>query len=560
MVLFSSPLWLCVLVLARVVAFAGSVSEGGSCSTNDNHLDPATHKFITDCNDKTFCSGTNGTCQAKQCRRDEFPFGYDPGDVLPPMCGRGTFCPDEGSGCQSLIAVGQPCQLNRDDQCAPPNDWQPLASSQNVNGSICLQSTCMYANATLGQRCIIDSVTYIDVGPNGQQISNNICFLTKPVGSSCALDQECRSVNCGASGTCQDPLDMARKLQAWQVAVTSAAVALSMVSTVTSLVVFHKRLRLRNHRELCEYYHEQLKATDLFKFNNINLDIWTETYGNNFYLSYLARWPDLCYVQAAPSGRLMSYGLGKAEGLGTEWHGHVTAITVAPEYRRLNLARKMMNMLEHVSDQGYKGYFVDLYVRCTNTVAIGMYERLGVQRLQAGAGSITGVWARGETEKTKRMRTVSVRSVARGDVSCAGRRPGSDSLSSMPTDMRKPLSLDPHRRSVRANGREFVHSVRLESFVFSNQIGGVACLYRFIKRAFDEAKLYVLRTYASSFFCCLLACFSCNALDTQLRCVFRFGHLYDTDYPGQRREDDPEDDEKPPSPQRGHPWPMRFST
>lgn len=68
---------------------------------------------------------------------------------------------------------------------------------------------------------------------------------------------------------------------------------------------------------------------------------------------------------------------GKAEGDGTEYHGHVTAITVAPEYRRLGLARKMMDLLELVSDEIYKGYFVDLYVRCTNTVAIEMYEGLG---------------------------------------------------------------------------------------------------------------------------------------------------------------------------------------
>lgn len=27
--------------------------------------------------------------------------------------------------------------------------------------------------------------------------------------------------------------------------------------------------------------------------------------------------------------------MGKAEGKGELWHGHVTAVTVAPEYRRL---------------------------------------------------------------------------------------------------------------------------------------------------------------------------------------------------------------------------------
>lgn len=64
--------------------------------------------------------------------------------------------------------------------------------------------------------------------------------------------------------------------------------------------------------------------------------------------------------------------IGKAEGANTEWHGHVTALTVAPEYRRLSLARKMMGLLEMVSDEIYKGFFVDLYVRCANNVAIDM--------------------------------------------------------------------------------------------------------------------------------------------------------------------------------------------
>ena len=69
--------------------------------------------------------------------------------------------------------------------------------------------------------------------------------------------------------------------------------------------------------------------------------------------------------------------LGKAEGAGAEWHGHVTALTVAPEYRRLSLARKMISLLEMVSEEIYKGFFVDLYVRCANIVAIGMYEGMG---------------------------------------------------------------------------------------------------------------------------------------------------------------------------------------
>jgi N-terminal acetyltransferase B complex catalytic subunit len=69
--------------------------------------------------------------------------------------------------------------------------------------------------------------------------------------------------------------------------------------------------------------------------------------------------------------------LGKAEGSPHDFHGHVTALTVAPEYRRLSLARILMSFLETASDDVYGGLFVDLYVRCTNSIAIDLYEGLG---------------------------------------------------------------------------------------------------------------------------------------------------------------------------------------
>ncbi|KAF8899597.1 N-acetyltransferase [Gymnopilus junonius] len=171
------------------------------------------------------------------------------------------------------------------------------------------------------------------------------------------------------------------------------------------------------------------KASDMFRFNNINLDIWTETYGIGFYLSYLSRWPDLCCVQEAPSGRMMGYVLGKAEGSGAEWHGHVTAITVAPEYRRLSLARKMMSLLEMVSEEIYKAFFVDLYVRCANIVAIEMYEKMEYsvyRRVREYYGNL-GIGKGGKDEE--------------------------DAF-----DMRKPLPRDVNQRSIRPNGRDIIVS------------------------------------------------------------------------------------------------------
>jgi N-terminal acetyltransferase B complex catalytic subunit len=43
--------------------------------------------------------------------------------------------------------------------------------------------------------------------------------------------------------------------------------------------------------------------------------------------------------------------MGKAEGKGEEWHGHVTAVSVAPNYRRLGLAGYLMHHLEQVSEK-----------------------------------------------------------------------------------------------------------------------------------------------------------------------------------------------------------------
>lgn len=45
--------------------------------------------------------------------------------------------------------------------------------------------------------------------------------------------------------------------------------------------------------------------------------------------------------------------MGKAEGSvqQEEWHGHVTAITVAPEFRRLGLAARLMSNLEEISEK-----------------------------------------------------------------------------------------------------------------------------------------------------------------------------------------------------------------
>lgn len=104
----------------------------------------------------------------------------------------------------------------------------------------------------------------------------------------------------------------------------------------------------------------------------------------------------------------------------------------------------MVRRLELVSDEHYKGFFVDLYVRCNNALAISMYEGFGYsvyRRVREYYGTLgVGKGGKDEEDAFGRHRYLI---------------PPGGSHSTF-TDMRKPLSRDPLRRSVRGNGREVI--------------------------------------------------------------------------------------------------------
>lgn len=115
----------------------------------------------------------------------------------------------------------------------------------------------------------------------------------------------------------------------------------------------------------------------------------------SFYVSYMAQWPESFRVAKSPLSPsskedgsvapIMGYVLGKAEGEGRLWHGHVSAVTVAPEYRRLQLAKTLMGDFERLSETK-RNYFVDLFVRESNHLAIGMYEKFGYRTFRKVIG------------------------------------------------------------------------------------------------------------------------------------------------------------------------------
>lgn len=212
------------------VVRAGSVTKGNQCNQGDNRLQTGTYQFWSDCTATTFCADS-GICQAKGCRKDDFPFGYAQGShEIPDKCPRGQFCPDEGSSCQTLLAVGSQCQLNRDgtlsrslstficsldfsDQCEAPPNFRELADTTgrglNANGSVCLNNICMWANATLQNPCVVENTAYIAYEIGGEYINivsrgncapglycdsvQKVCLNEKSLGESCDGDKECVS-------------------------------------------------------------------------------------------------------------------------------------------------------------------------------------------------------------------------------------------------------------------------------------------------------------------------------------------------------------------------------
>ena len=73
-----------------------------------------------------------------------------------------------------------------------------------------------------------------------------------------------------------------------------------------------------------------LKSKPMNYFLLTHTDPLTETYNFSFYLTYLAKWPEYCQMAEGPGKQAMGYILGKAEGQGELWHGHVRILP--PDY------------------------------------------------------------------------------------------------------------------------------------------------------------------------------------------------------------------------------------
>ncbi|KAI0318266.1 hypothetical protein OF83DRAFT_1116899 [Amylostereum chailletii] len=281
------------LAVVPILAFAqDSTSTANSpVSTNTDTCDPGhnglatgTLQYVSDCNSTTFCD-SNGVCQPKGCRRDTFPLGYPPGGVkadgwplpTPDKCDKDSFCPDEGTSCQPLLAVGSDCQLDRDDECEGPPNFKDLRDETgfglNVNGSICLNFKCKWANVTVGNTCEIENVGYITYGGNSEEYVDIVsrddcavglycdtsslqCIQRKASGADCTADKECLTFNCESS-KCDKPLNDPHHFGIWVYIVIGVCIFGGIIGTLVALFFIHRRNRDVEREKRLQYWREQ---------------------------------------------------------------------------------------------------------------------------------------------------------------------------------------------------------------------------------------------------------------------------------------------------------------
>ncbi|KAI1336158.1 N-acetyltransferase 5 [Xylariaceae sp. FL0016] len=127
------------------------------------------------------------------------------------------------------------------------------------------------------------------------------------------------------------------------------------------------------------------RPSDLNRFAKCNLDPLTETYDLSFYLQYYSKWPTMFQVAEDEKGNIIGYIMGKTESSPEylkysehylPWHAHITALTVAPEARRMGIGKILTEQLEEAAEAA-DSWFVDLFVRKSNERAIRFYEGMG---------------------------------------------------------------------------------------------------------------------------------------------------------------------------------------
>ena len=130
---------------------------------------------------------------------------------------------------------------------------------------------------------------------------------------------------------------------------------------------------------------------DLVGIQNCNLTCLPENYTFKYYYYHYVNWPSISFVaEDTATSKIVGYVLANVsdeEETPGESKGHVTSISVLREYRRMGLAKRLMEMSHQAMKDAMGLNSVTLHVRASNHAAIGLYQgKLGYTVVEQDVG------------------------------------------------------------------------------------------------------------------------------------------------------------------------------
>ncbi|KAG9508556.1 N-alpha-acetyltransferase 10, partial [Fragariocoptes setiger] len=114
--------------------------------------------------------------------------------------------------------------------------------------------------------------------------------------------------------------------------------------------------------------------SDLIDMQDCNLKCLPENYQMKYYFYHGLSWPQLSYV-AEENGKIVGYVLAKlGEDTDEEPSGHITSLAIKRSYRRLGLAKKLMDQSARAMVECFNARYVSLHVRKSNRAAFNLYS------------------------------------------------------------------------------------------------------------------------------------------------------------------------------------------
>ena len=115
------------------------------------------------------------------------------------------------------------------------------------------------------------------------------------------------------------------------------------------------------------------KPEDLLAMQACNLVCLPENYQMKYYFYHILSWPQLIFIAEDGREKIVGYVLAKMEEDSSEVHGHITSLAVLRAYRKLGIARRLMEATHNAMQETFDSEYASLHVRKSNVAAKHLY-------------------------------------------------------------------------------------------------------------------------------------------------------------------------------------------